>query len=114
MRRLLLLTVPSLVIDVLAVLSRGYPTTNGDGGIFLSVRRLAPETPLPPGLIGVGVLLAVWYVLMVTQVPGVASNQGFVPGQFLDHPESENRLLGRVMHHVQTDQSRVQIPVGVD
>src|SRR5437870_2620837 len=37
MRRLLLLTAPSLIIGALAVLSRGYPTTNVDGGIFLSV-----------------------------------------------------------------------------
>jgi ABC-type dipeptide/oligopeptide/nickel transport system permease component len=63
---------------VLAILTLG-------GGIFLSVRRLAAETPLPPALTGVGALLAVWYVLMVTQLPGTTSGTGFVPGQFLEY-----------------------------
>ena len=52
-------------------------------GIFLAVRKIARETPLPGTLIGVGLVLGIWYVLMITEAPGSAPDQGFVPGQFL-------------------------------
>src|SRR5438132_7853987 len=59
-------------------------------GIFMSVRKIALGTPLPGTLIGVGLLLGVWYALMMIQAPGVPSNSGFVPGQFL-------QFLGNLM-----------------
>src|SRR4051812_15958757 len=67
-----------VLVLVLALLTLG-------AGIFLSVRKLAPDSPLPPTLTGVGVLFSVWYLLMVTQLPGITSNSGFVPGQFLEY-----------------------------
>lgn len=67
-----------LLVLILAVLTLG-------SGIFIGVRKLAPDTSLSPVLIGVGVLLSVWSVLMITQLPGVPRNTGFVPGQFLSY-----------------------------
>src|SRR5438105_2500840 len=60
-------------------------------GIFFRVRKIGAETPLPPALIGIGVALGLWYMLMVTQLPGTPPNSGFVPGQFFNY-------LGNLLH----------------
>jgi hypothetical protein len=47
------------------------------------------------------------------RVEGPRADPVALAGEFFDHAQSENRLFDGVMQHVEADQSRVEITVGV-